>query len=255
MLVVIPVSSHDASLGDDFCRAVKFFGPYEEHEVMVVSRPMDQEYARAVLNRVAGSFSQSSLCLFGEDGPQGWPQGPNFYWSQTIQYLKSQENALPWLWMELDTTPIEDGWLDELAEEYVKSGLPFLGMVENSPARPRKRGERGEGMVAPYKHLVGVAVYPPDISEHCSLWEDAERVALAFDVLCEQDMIPRSRASLIMQHCFRTEDYKCTNEGMRGVDRQRRPSGLRFDRVIGKGVKLVHGCTDGSLSRLILAKM
>ncbi|NBQ48139.1 MAG: hypothetical protein EBU33_06775 [Sphingobacteriia bacterium] len=125
MLVVIPVSSHDASLVDDFCRAIEFFGPHEDHEVMVVSRPMDQAYARAVLSRVDGSFGESSLCLFNEDGPQGWPQGPNFYWSQTIKYLKSQKNALPWFWMELDTTPVEEGWLDELEGEYIKSGLPF----------------------------------------------------------------------------------------------------------------------------------
>ena len=241
MLVVIPVSNHDAQLIEDFCDVVNFLGPYEKHDLLVVSRPSDKKYSDQVLLALKGAFRSAELHVFATDGPIGWPKGPNFYWHQTITFINASNNPYPWFWMELDITPIEEGWLDAFEEEYFKMGKPCLGVIQSNA---------GSNSC----HLVGIAVYPRNIGSICDAWEDVLKQDLAFDVACQFELVPNAAQSELLQHNFRTEDYRCTSLGLKGIDRQLRLNGVRFDNLVRPETMLVHGCTDGSLARLILNK-
>lgn len=251
MLIVVPVSSHDADLVEDFCGVLQFLGPYPTREVLVVARPSDKDHALKVAEGLSSSFAKVSVHIFRDNGPHGWPQGPNFYWHSTISYLDSISNTSPWFWMELDTTPVDVGWIDKLADEYLYSGKPFLGMFQNSP--PRKTEVGGGTKMEYITHLVGVAVYPPDMAKY-KTWKSCIDIPLAFDVLCGGEILPKSKPSKIMQHCFRTWFYKCTDMGLCGIDTTFKKEGEKFGNPIRQGVYLVHGCTDGSLARLIMNK-
>lgn len=240
MLLVVPVSRHDSALSEDFCDVLSFFAPYN-HQLLVVSRPTDSEFAQEVLRRLGRFFVGSELHLFPEDGPQGWPLGPNFYWQGTIEYLRDSENVLPWFWMEMDTTPIEERWLDALEDEYLECDKKCLGVLQSNIGQNTK-------------HLLGVAVYPPRVDQICRRWVTAAETRLAFDVLCQDELVPVAAESRLLQNNFRTEYYRCTNEGLRGIDLQFRPNGVTYDAPVKPGVALVHGCNDGSLARLILQK-
>lgn len=241
MLVVIPVSSHDSELVEDFCEILNFFSPYKSHDLLVVSRPLDLAHSQIVFKSVKNSFRSAKLHTFSEDGPLGWPQGPNFYWNRTIKYLLSSANSLPWFWMELDITPIEEGWLDAFETEYLESGKRCLGVIQPN-------------ISVASSHLVGVAVYPSDIESICGSWRYVCDNNIAFDVACQHELVPESANSKIFQHNFRTRDYRCTNSGIKGIDVEVRPTGMRFDNIVKPETMLVHGCTDGSLARLILNK-
>ena len=93
MLIVIPVSVTDEKLINDFSDCLNHFGPYSNHELLVVSRPSDILHAVNLLNRIKSKFKTIDIHAFPEDGKRGWPQGPNFYWQETIKYLK-KETAL-----------------------------------------------------------------------------------------------------------------------------------------------------------------
>jgi hypothetical protein len=241
MLVVVPVSSHDSELIEDFCDILNFFSPYKNHDLLVVSRPSDISHSQRAFESIKGVFRSAKLYTFTENGPLGWPQGPNFYWHQTITYLRDSGNLLPWFWMEMDITPIEEGWLEAFETEYSEAGKKCLGVIQPNVG-------------ATTSHLVGIAVYPPDISSICDSWVHVYGSDVAFDVACQHELVPESANSKLLQHNFRTRDYRCTNLGFRGIDVEIRQNGVRFDKLVQSETMLVHGCTDGSLARLILNK-
>jgi len=240
MLVVIPVSSHDSPLIDNFCAAVNFLGPYaDKHQALVVARPADQAYAIRVKDLICSSFKVCDLHLFEKDGPIGWPQGPNFYWYSTVSYLKYINCEQPWLWMELDMTPIEDNWLDTLAGEYTSCGADFLGSLQTIDIGT---------------HFVGAGIYPAFFYKKYQSWHTVMEQALAFDVHCQNEIVPQAQQSKYIEHKFRTSYYKCTNNGLQGLSEARQFIHPEFFTPINKEAVLVHGCVDGSLAALILNK-
>lgn len=243
MLVVIPVSKHDEGLLDDFCGAVHFFGPYPEHSLLIVARPSNKELAEKVASVLCNgaTFRRCQTFIFSEDGPDGWPQGPNFYWTETISYLAEQGNTSPWLWMEMDTTPVEEGWLNDLESEYLTAGAACLGVLH-----------KGEFDSAP--HLAGVAVYPPRLDLVCQSWRYVTKTNSAFDIFCAHELVPIAAQTKLLQHNFRTGGYRCTKDGLKGVDLQKHHMGATFAAAIKPETRLVHGCNDGSLARVFSQK-
>lgn len=241
MLVIVPVSSHDRGLASAFCDVVNFFGPYSDaHSLLVVSRPSDKTYADEVYLKISSSFKFHNRHIFRTDGPQGWPAGPNFYWHQSIRFLAATNNTSPWLWMELDMTPIEEGWLDILENEYYSSDEKFLGLLQ----------EISGGV-----HFVGAGIYPGNFHKAYRLWKNVTRQAVAFDVACQTEIVKDAKQSEYMEHKFRTSYYKCTDLGLQGLVKDREL--LRypeFSTPIKKSTVLVHGCVDTSLANLILNK-
>jgi len=234
MLVVVPVSSHDEPLIEDFCDIVRFFSLYKSHSLLVVHRPFDVKFGQTVFERLNRKFGESTIFEFPENGPIGWPSGPNHYWSETIKYLESKKNKMPWFWMEMDTTPIENNWLNSLSKEYELCGKLCLGSLIQLP-----------GSSCP--HLDGVAVYPPDLRKICNSWKSISP-EIAFDVWCREEIHKQSIQSKIIQQNFRSTNYMCTNSGLIGDSKKKQNS------VVRKECMVVHGCVDGSLARLILNK-
>jgi len=249
MLIIIPVSVTDEKLINDFSNCLNHFGPYLDHELLVVSRPSDSRYAVTLLNKIKKQFKTADIHIFEEDGTRGWPEGPNFYWNRTIQHLKNErDNKLPWLWMELDMTPLKKNWIDILNNEYKKCKKYCLGWTQDTTT------VTDDGIIVNLtKHLVGAAIYPPDISVCCDTWQYADRIRTAFDVLCQFQLVPNSHHSKLFQHCFRTQNYKQLEDGsIKGDDNNGFPGGLKFDFPIDADAVLHHGCDDGSLARLLL---
>ena len=235
MLVVVPVSSHDEPLIEDFCDIVRFFSLYKSHSLLVVHRPFDVKFGQTVFERLNRKFGESTIFEFPENGPIGWPSGPNHYWSETIKYLESKKNKMPWFWMEMDTTPIENNWLNSLSKEYELCGKLCLGSLIQLP-----------GSSCP--HLDGVAVYPPDLRKICNSWKSISP-EIAFDVWCREEIHKQSAQSKIIQQHFRSSDYMCRNVGLWAKSERMQNEG-----IIKKESMIVHGCIDGSLARLILNK-
>lgn len=241
MLVVVPVSAHDRGLAKAFCEILNFLGPYnQKHQLLVVFRPSDAAYGLKVYQQLSDAFKTSNFYQFAEDGPRGWPAGPNFYWYQTIKYLEQLGNTAPWLWMELDMTPIEENWLDTLELEYVHKNREFLGTLQTI--------SRGV-------HFVGAGVYPGNFFKNYESWKTVTLQPLAFDVFCQDEIVPNACSADTIDHKFRTYCYKCTELGLQGIadgiDYFKYPE---FSTPIKKTAVLVHGCVDTTLARLILNK-
>ena len=246
MLIVIPVSESDSNLSDDFCNALKFFGDYKQHDLLVVSRPSDSLHAVKVFSHLGSLFKKCNIHFFESDGVRGWPSGPNFYWKKTIEYLKSTNNTLPWLWMELDMTPVKFKWIDALEFYYKKSNKPCMGYLQDTTTLTAS-----QKVVKIGSHLVGAAIYPADISSCCTIWQYVDEINIAFDVLCQNELVANSTHSDLFQHNFRTKNYRARHGLIVGEDHNNFPDGMRFDEPLSDNVVIVHGCDDGSLSKVI----
>ena len=240
MKIVIPVSAHDSKLINAFCDIVLFFSPYVNHELLVVVRPSDYKHGIEVFNRLSGKFLNPKIYIFDDDGPRGWPKGPNHYWRETVRYLDNTNNKLPWLWMEMDCTPVINGWIDKIENEYIaKANNGCLGNIQSLLT--------GDEL----QHMVGAGVYPYDFGKRTKLWKSIDDDSLAFDVHCRAESLPMCKDSKTIGFHFRTRKYDCGAEGMRGVASTEQFIKYLFHRPVSKKTALVHGCNDGSLARLI----
>jgi hypothetical protein len=254
MIIVLPISKNDflAPLNVfAFLKAFRKFGSYSNHELLVVTRPTDVLYAEAVYGLVYDLFENCAFHIFEEDGPSGWPQGPNYYWKNTIDYLKSINNELPWLWMELDLLPLKPNWADILEKEYEKQGKPCLGTIQDTTT---VTSDMYRINIA--KHLQGTAVYPPDISKICSVWEYTDRLDKAFDVVTQWEIIPNTADTKLIQQGFRTINYKIHLNPLRiqGEDNGDMNGVASYAQPINPEAVLHHGCKDASLADIVTSQ-
>lgn len=241
MLIVVPVSKHDAQLSEDFCAVINFFAPYRGHSLLVIGNPSARLHIENIYFKIEDKFDRSAMHLFEADAPEGWPAGPNFYFKKTIEYLRAVGNKSHWFWMELDVTPVADNWLDCLERGYLDSDSKCMGFIQEATETIKKR------------HLAGTAIYPKDLNAICSKCTDD--LVFAFDYECSDQVLPHSMHSRLFQHNFRTCNYYCSSEGLVGVEEGGRRQGVNFNKVVSKSAVVVHGCNDGSLARLIIGKV
>lgn len=254
MLIVVPVSHTDKELIDCFTRVFNLLGPYENHRLLVVSRPNDFYWGRKVFREIKDNgFKSAEYFVFDENGPPGWPRGCNHYWWETVNYLENVQGIYePWLWMELDMTPIRYGWVDALQQEYKAAGKPFMGNLAWTTTTTCK----GK-IVNLCKHLVGAAIHPPGIDNYSNIWKHVNELPTAWDILCQFEFAPLTNDTKLMQHCFRTNNYRKTYDEagrmvIQGDDTNNFPDGLVYNDPIDMDrTVLVHGCVDDSLPNLI----
>lgn len=255
MLIVLPISKNDFQkslnvLG--FVKALNHFGPYPNHQLLVVCRPKDIKEGKAIFDFVKPLFPDGSEFYFFEaDGPGGWPRGPNFYWRETIEYLKKKDNKLPWFWMELDVIPLKPKWIDLLEEEYYKQGKPCLGTVQNTTSVTED-----QLLINIAQHLQGTAVYPPRLDEICSIWEYVDRLPTAFDVICQWEIIPNTADTKLVQQGFRTNEYKVYHEPfmIKGEDMGHMNGVVQYDQPLHPEAVVHHGCKDSSLADIVTSQ-
>lgn len=250
MLIVIPVSSHDASLIPAFSKAVRHFGAQSGFEAVVVARPSDEGHAQDLKQELDGLFDSVTVHVFSQDGPSGWPLGANFYWSSTIHYVQTvRRSAQPWLWMELDCVPLAKDWAMRLLTEYNLAKMPFMGVKQKTHATDNMGQIAAAG-----DHMVGAGIYPANISQFSQLWPFVPQMPTPFDVVCQWEIVPRLHDTKLIQHGFRTRKYTRKPDGtLQGVDENEFPHGIRFDQPVRPDAVLFHGCDDGSLIEAILA--
>ena len=263
MIIVVPVSKTDEEVLDDFIRVFNLFGPYKGHDLIVVNRPRDYKWGRAVYRSIKDSnFKSTTHHVFEEDGRAGWPAGPNHYWVETVNFLAEEyegDRDQPWLWLEMDMTPIKRGWLDKLQHEYDSCGKPFMGNLAWTTTTTTEDDESHK-MLNLCQHLVGAAIYPPasDMDKYSKLWRNVNKINTAWDVILQWELPQHAHDTNLLQLLFRTGNYQKikNDEGkwiVQGNDREPWPDPTyTFSKPVDlDNAVLVHGCNDGSLARLI----
>lgn len=249
MLIVIPIAKSDSGFIKNFSKVLTQFGPYSNHELLVVYRESAQEEGIALYKNLKKLFKKATKYKFRSEGPIGHPLGPNFYWKSTISYLDKKKNKLPWLWMETDLIPIKKRWLDLLEQDYKKSNKRFYGCLEDTTTVTFDKIPIVIG-----KHLVGIGIYPPDITKYTTAWKHVDRIPVAFDVLSSYEILPYAHSCDTIINAYHTKNYTKDKSGkIKAEDAAALAQyNVSFVRPITKKTLLHHGCKDNSFAELVL---
>lgn len=251
VIIVIPVSNNDFSNPLNvfsFIKCLKKFSCYENHELLVVGRPSDFEYVNSVYKLIEDLFPVKRLYIFNENGPSGWPEGPNFYWKKTIEFFKNKENTLPWFWMEMDCIPLKEKWADILEEEYYNKEKLCLGTVQNTYTITK---DMYRIIIA--EHLQGTAIYPSRVDKICTIWQYVDQLSTAFDVITQWEIMPNTADTKLIQQGFRTCKYKIQHNPfiIRGEDNGDLEGAVSYNNPLDPRAVIHHGCKDTSLADIV----
>lgn len=160
MLTVFSVSHKEIPQFLKLMGWIKELGGCPRHNALIVSgflNPPNVDAALIEATRV--SFASVELIRMWYE-PQGpWPVPCNEMFSRVARHIYAT-SKVPFFWCETDCIPLKSGWLDRLEAEYVRAGKPFMGSIVD----------------APFRHLTGTAIYPPNIQDLSS------RILLAHEI-------------------------------------------------------------------------
>lgn len=244
--ISIPVSNSDIKILPDLVNALVKFGGLEAHKITVFATPSVADQAADITDPLIqlvqpGNLVQAPL---GSEPEQGWPIGPNQHFVAVMNYMQQMRAENPWVWLEPDVTPVAP-WADAYETEYNTFKRPFMGHLRDTSEVIT--GEQGKHMVA------GGAIFPGDLWKRFAWWNAAgQRYDLPFDIFLRWEFLgagvnhPRCHNTKLVQHCPRSASFHRNGTGVEGV-----PEKPDKNFVLSSEALLVHGCKDGSLSKLV----
>lgn len=258
--LVIPLSKSDEPRFATFLKAMRAFGPYFNTNALIVptAEMADRVEVRQWMGELSKLFKTCTIKPLNNTPQGGWPYACNQHFSWGIRYQEQQNTGNAWMWLELDCTPLEKGWLDTLESDHRLGAKPYTGHVGKShEGRKYPDGTITQVLLEP--HLEGVAIYPPDHGTACPLAK-APSQTVPFDIYCRFYTTQRGGQWLChnsqkMIHRWRTVNYREENGQIVCDDLAAIDKGLSSAGVIDlTGKVLLHGCKDSSLTELILSK-
>jgi hypothetical protein len=254
MLIVLPISEHDAHLLPDFARVLAKFGGAKEAEALIVSHVSNSELIEQFKFLLDEQFAQINTFAFDATGPKGWPRSCNHYFIQTAFHVEEKYASKHqcFYFMEVDTLPLKKGWYEALLTEYRLSGKPFMGVKEPTYLRRLDLPPDESPLFDGGFHMVGTGIYPTQMSKYSILYKYNPPVA--WDVEMQLEVVPNMHPTNLIQHNWRTHNYR---EGYGSIicdDLSDKAKGLSHNKAVRSDAYLLHGCKDGSLAKLLVSE-
>lgn len=252
MLIVVPVSTSDAHLIPAFTAALRRCGGIKQHTCLVVATPSAAAEAQKVAECLEELSSGCKQITLEADPHGGWPLACNIHYHDTVDYLARTKNEQFWYWMELDNTPLKQGWADALSDEYHRERKPYLGPLVptwkiDNPGTPNER-KRQEA-----DHMLGTAIYPANHHMRGIFWKHAS-TGMPFDVAQQYEVGGQNNQNVhntkLIQHQWGVVNFRRENGVIICDDRDRKYD-ISYAGPLSDEAVVHHGCKDGSLSALL----
>lgn len=224
--ITVVMASHvgDKALALQLMKWIATLGCCKNRHITLILDKDQQESMKPLPELAAKAFG-TVYVLAIEPCPweRKWPRPQNWAFLQYIKDIKDW----PFLWLEPDSFPTKQGWLNLLEAEYNKAGKPFMGTIVKGLQPP-----------LPPEMLQGVAIYPPDargaiekriINESQNAW----------DVSAAITVVPYAHDSAQFQHMLKPMDPKWKVSDLR---------------VIKPTTTLFHGDKFGTLCRMLMLR-
>lgn len=261
LTITIPVSSHDLPLLEPCVSALAFLGGLQKHAVLFCPAPSVAEQVGVEAARLRAVCEHVHVDPLSRE-----PEGPgrfgafNMIFRDCVEILARRGNTNPFLWWELDVTPIRAGWADRLELEYNQKGLPFLGVrrqagdvmreLDGKPLPLNDARAQGDYMVA-------VGIYPANFKDISTLYKYPDPSGnMPSDVNIRHEINRYLQHTELIGHHWGTANYRPT-QGARieceDTDPKLVAAGFpSYAGVVNPLAVVVHGCKDGSLARLVV---
>jgi len=241
MLVVLPFCLSEAPLARLLVEHIGRLGGCQGHKVLIATTPDAAHCAEALTIPLrAAGFDRVDATVLHSVAEIGWPGSPNQMFREVARLLALARNPDAWYFMEVDNTPLTADWLGALATEHNTSRLRFCGAVVDTEMRAN-----GVPFVDG-KHMVGTGVYPANFFEQSTLVKYIPN-HIPWDIYLQWEIVPAAKATTLIQNNWATKNYRLENG--RILCEEANEYGKA--NPVRPGAKIVHGCKDGSLIRLL----
>lgn len=260
MLLVISVSRSDKQLIPNVEKALELFPPGNGHSLLIVGSPNVSSEMDELRGQISSYFTRDDVHLLDHDSFLGWPGACNYAFQQTCFHLREQG---PWLWFELDCTPIKENWLSTIEEAYRLGPTRFMGCLERT-----YRGFNGELLSEEEggKHMAACGVYPPYAADTIVPLKGVSETDIPWWSFLQWYIAPFCSHTDLIQNNYKTQNYReqlvtgyndfpdpipdhvdidCDSCNNTAWDNH-------YNNPISPNAVLVHGCKDGSLIKLML---
>lgn len=258
MKLVIPVSRHDIHALPNLIDTLIHFGGLSNHNCFFFSAPSVIEQVHEQAERLRPSMQEVVVKQALYEPEYGMPMDGGVLFFGAVFNLGRAQNSDPFLWLEVDSSPLVPGWLDLIENDYRAKGKPCYGNVVPLPFNVNGKLEMRPGE----DYMMAVGVYPPTmhIDEAIRpLIQDlgnplASNPKENFDTYIRGGIkaVGRVNSDLIAD-MWNTHEYELTADGITckavATDKLVRPRGG----LVPATAVLVHGCKDESLRKLVTA--
>lgn len=194
MQFIIPFCRKDAWLAEKLCAWIGELGGLDgrHHCLLLAAKATPSDLRIRILEQARRSlFCKVEMFETATSNEKGWPESCNHLFYCAAARMK--KTGHPFLWLEPDCVPLRKTWLDELAAEYEKRKLPYLGFVWDKP----------------WRHLTGCAIYPADIAAYNAqslVPHRNPKGALPWDVVRAELTLKHTHVSKLIHHEWGQDD-------------------------------------------------
>ena len=254
MNIVFAYHNGDAELALLSAKAITAMGINMRHKATVCATE-DTALVNEITEELKKSFQEVGR-IIAQDGFNGWPLGPNQMFADAAASCYAVNE--PWMFWEPDCVAMKSGWADDLETEFRKE--------------PAILGHQYEGGMATngkniYKMIVGSAVYPPNILDHCPSAQSLGNYNLAYrsagtipepwDVRCRWNFMAIGRDCPLLRTYWKSVNYQWRDGKIVFFAEDPEAQAVQGvtcpDRVISSQAVVIHGCKDGSLHKMAIA--
>lgn len=191
LCVVLPFHTGDYRLALKLLQwIVTLDGQLRRHCLLICSPATPQAVVTSVTNLAAKAFRWTRL-IHPVNPPvdESWPRGANWLFTAAIRYVQRSLH-MPFLWLEPDSVPMREGWLERLESEYENTDKLFMGAPIDLQGN-----QRG---------IAGVAVYPKDTLDLIGSWLSNPNVP--FDVAAGRIIWPMAHVTPLIYHWWGSKE-------------------------------------------------
>lgn len=247
MILLIPISASDAGLLPEFTAAMLHCGSVNPHKIRIVPTfcvTAQGAKLAADLKPICDNITLAPLEL---DPINGWPHACSVHWQKALFALAREGLTEPVWWYELDNTCLVPRWMNLVGDDYNLQRKHFYGAVV-----PTFRAPRGHAIPSEAgRHMVGTGIYPAGWYQNPSQYM---RIPFdePFDVFFQDEWLNSCHSSSLIYHAGKTQKYRRNQGGQIICDDKDMPPGVSYNLgPVPPEAVVVHGCKDGSLSRLV----
>jgi len=235
LLVVIPFCAKDAHLAKLNLELAEYLDGKAPFDCLLTHDGTAADLFPAIEEQASAAFRKVHVFEYSPwKGEHGWPIEANYAWQQTAKFInRAPEGYSGWLWWEADATPLVPGWLSVIDQAYRKGKQLFAGHAMKTAAG------------TPYMN--GVGVYPMAITAALANSPALFVRSQPFDVVAGP-VVVKSFANLN----GRIINFRKERGGAAGAHFN--SAAWAQWRAEHKDAVLLHGCTDGSVARLLLGR-
>ena len=259
MKLVIPVSRHDVNALPNLIDTLIHFGGLLEHTCLLFHTPSTLEQVHTQAERLRPHMAEVMVKQSLYEPEYGMPMdGGVLFFGAVINLGNRMKNQEPFLWLEVDSSPLVAGWLDLIQNDYRAKGKACYGNIVPLPfiVNGQLVFKSGE------EYMMAVGVYPPtmhiDEAIRPLIWDlgnpPSTNPKENFDTYIRGGVKAVGWAnSELIADMWNTHEYEQTAEGITckpvPTDKLVRQRGG----LVPATAVLVHGCKDESLRTLVTA--